>query len=302
VRWTLLAHSGLTLAELPRRWTFEPWLIAAMCCAAVLYARGYRVLRQRGAARRPLQQRLLCFVLCLATLVLALLSPLDTWSDGLFSAHMVQHELLMLVAAPLLVLARPLDAYLWSLPPTARVRVAAKARTPALLGVARIVSAPAVALFAHGLTRWLWHIPVLFEACLRNETLHGLQHASFFATALVFWWSIVQGGYGRAGYGVSVLFVFATALHTGALGVLISVARVTWYASYALRTPRWGGEALADQHLAGLVMWIVAGGLFTVLGLALFVAWLGEASRRARRNSVQQLMAADRRALTRSVP
>jgi putative membrane protein len=282
--------AGDPLALGSSAWTDNVWLWLGLASACVLYGRGQRVLRRRlGAAPRQAVLRTSCFGLAIAALVLALLSPLDGWSDGLFSAHMVQHELLMLIAAPLLVLARPLDAYFWALPLAARSGVLRTLRRPVLAAPFHWLTAPVPALLVHGLTRWLWHIPVLFEACLHNETLHGVQHASFFLTALAFWWALAQGGYGKLGYGVSVVFVFATALHTGALGALISLARAPWYPSYAQRAPSIGADALADQRLAGLVMWILAGSVLTALALALFAAWLGEARRRSLRTSLARM-------------
>jgi putative membrane protein len=249
-----------------------------------------RLYRRLGARPRGSRFRSGAFALFVVTTVLALLSPLDAWSDQLFSAHMVQHELLMLIAAPLLVLARPLESYFWALPSTARQRVITFVLKPASMRAFAWLTAPAVALLLHGVTRWIWHVPFLFEACLVNETLHGVQHASFFVTALTFWWALAQGGYGKLGYGVSVLFVFATAMHTGALGALISLAREPWYSSYQRRALWLGSDALADQRLAGLIMWVVAGGLFTALALALFAAWLGEARRRSQRTALASLI------------
>jgi putative membrane protein len=254
------------------------WL--ALAISVALYARGYCVLRGRlGAPLRRGWVRACYFALAIASLVIALLSPLDAWSDQLFSAHMIQHELLMLVAAPLLVLARPLEPYFWALPHVARDHSLALIRKPAFKWVFTALTAPGIALLLHGLVRWLWHIPILFEACLHDETLHGIQHASFFLSAILFWWAVLQGIHGRSGYGIAVVFVFATALHTGALGALITFASRPWYPD---QTPAAlsGMDALADQQLAGFIMWIVAGTWLTGLGLALFVAWLGQASRR----------------------
>ena len=240
-----------------------------------------------------MRQRSACFALAVATLVLALASPLDTLSDRLFSAHMVQHELLMLIAAPLLALARPLGVYVWALPARRRQALVGLLQRPRSAALLHVLGAPLLAVLVHGVTRWIWHVPALFEACLQNEALHGVQHATFFFSALWFWWTILQGGYGKLGYGASVLFVFATALHGGALGVLISLGRAPLYPSHAARTAAAGGDALLDQQLAGLIMWVVAGTLLTAVGLGLFLAWLGHAGRRGRQDSVRQLVAAE---------
>lgn len=290
------AHDTVSLEAGGLPWTDAWWLWVGLAIAVTAYTLGQlQLYRRLGARPRGSRFRSAAFAMFVITTVLALLSPLDAWSDQLFSAHMVQHELLMLIAAPLLVLARPLESYFWALPTSARQRVITFVRKPACVAAFEWLTAPAVALLLHGLTRWIWHVPWLFEACLANETLHGVQHGSFFVTALAFWWALAQGGYGKLGYGVSVLFVFATAMHTGALGALISLAREPWYSSYERRSLRLGVDALGDQQLAGLIMWVVAGGLFTALALALFAAWLGEARRRSGRTALASLIAADER-------
>jgi putative membrane protein len=137
--------------------------------------------------------------------------------------------------------------------------------------------------------RWAWHLPVLFEAALRSEPIHALQHFTFFASAGLFWWSLILGRYGRMGYGIAVLFVFATALHTSVLGAMFALATGPAYPLYEERAIVWRVDALADQQLAGFIMWVAAGTLFVLLGLALFVAWLGEARRRAGKGEVARL-------------
>ena len=154
--------------------------------------------------------------------------------------------------------------------------------SPWLSRVWRWLSAPLPILLVHGLVLWLWHIPALFEAALRNEGIHAVQHASFFLTALLFWWGIARGRYGRGGYGLASAFVFATAMHTSILGALLTVASRLWYPMYATRGQPWAVNVLEDQELAGLILWVPAGVLLGLLALALFAAWLGEAGRRAR--------------------
>jgi putative membrane protein len=107
-----------------------------------------------------------------------------------------------------------------------------------------------------------------------------VQHLSFLGTASLFWWSIVYGRYGRLGYGVAVLYVFLTALHNTILGALLTIAPTAWYSTYELTAAGQHIDALADQQLAGLIMWVPSGVVFLVLGLALASAWLGESERR----------------------
>jgi cytochrome c oxidase assembly factor CtaG len=278
-------------SSLLSQWTPNLWVIAAILISSLLYGAGQRALLRRSRGLRA-RLRLECtaFVVAQLSLALALLSPVDHLSDLMFSAHMFQHELLMLVAAPLWVLARPLQIYVWALPARLQQTVWHLVRAPGARRVSRILTNPWLTLGIHGLVRWLWHAPLLFEAALRNEWLHGAQHGMFFATALLFWWSIVQGRYGRLGYGVSVLFVFATAMHTGALGALVSLATSAWYPLYIERGRVLSIDAVWDQHVAGMIMWVGAGLVLMIIGLALLSAWLGEAHRRARRGTVAALV------------
>jgi putative membrane protein len=255
--------------------------VTALVTSGVLYAVGLRRLWSRlGPGGGIRWWEAACFAAGWLSLGVALVSPLDRLSDILFSAHMAQHELLMVVAAPLLVLGRPFLPVLWALPAPARDAVGAWVRHPAVRGTWGWITAPFAVLALHATAVWVWHAPLLFEAALRSETVHAFQHLCFFWTAALFWWSMVQGGYGRLGYGLAVLFVFATAVHTSVLGALLTFASVLWYPMYAGRSADWGVPALQDQQLAGLYMWVPSGLTFLVLGLALFAAWIGEAERR----------------------
>ncbi|MDB4990670.1 MAG: hypothetical protein JWN04_5848 [Myxococcaceae bacterium] len=282
--------AGLSARDWTHSWTPNLWLFALLGGASLLYLQGRRAQRRaRRADHAPRQLENAAFVLSLLTLLFALASPLDRLSDLTFSAHMAQHELLMLLAAPLLVLARPLPTYLRALPAPARLGIARLLRQPVALASFRFLTAPLVALLLHGLVRWLWHIPALFEAALADEWVHGVQHASFFLTALLFWWGLVHGRYGRAGYGLSFLFVLLTAMHTGALGALLSFSEHAWYPTYRARSQPLELDPVFDQQVAGLIMWVGAGLWMMLLALALFLAWLGEARRRSERGSLAAL-------------
>lgn len=235
-------------------WTFDPAIVIVLGLMAWLYGRGH------GAAR----WQACCFWAGWATLVLALVSPLHALSDRLFAAHMAQHEILMVVSAPLLMLGRPLVPMLWSMPVGWRREVGGIGKW----GVARWLTHPAAATLIHGITIWIWHVPVLFQAALRNEFAHMLQHASFLTTALLFWWALLHGREGRSG----VVHVFVTAVHTTVLGALLTFSPSPWYPGY--------GNGIADQQMAGLIMWIPAGVVYTVAGLFLFAAWLRESDAR----------------------
>ena len=211
-------------------------------------------------------------------LVFALLSPIATLSEVLFSVHMTQHELLMLVAAPLISLGRPLVPMLWALPAGWRHRLKGGGGLPSLW--ARLTS-PAVVFLLHAIALWVWHLPPLYQAAVLDDRVHALQHIMFTGTACLFWWGLLRGRYGRLGYGAAVFYVFATAMHSGGLGALITFATAPIYPLYVHRAGH-GVDPLVDQQLAGLIMWIPAGVVLTIFGLALLSAWLGESERRAK--------------------
>jgi putative membrane protein len=248
---------------------------------ATLYAVGVRRLWRTEAGRQTITTlQAAAFALGCASAAIALLSPLDAWSDVLFSAHMAQHEILMLISAPLMVLGRPFIATLWSLPADARGSVGRLTRQRWLAAIWHRLSGPMTVLIVHATVLWVWHLPALFELALHHESIHVVQHLGFFLTAALFWWALVHGRYGRLGYGIGVLYVFATAMHTEILGALLTFGSRTWYPTHATRTAAAGFNPVADQQLAGIVMWIPFGVVFLFIGLALFAAWLGEAERR----------------------
>ena len=271
-------------------WTFEPLIIGSMVLSACLYSLGVRAAwRQGGPGAGFAVWHVAAFGGGMLALAVALISPLAWLSDLLFSAHMTQHEILMLVAAPLLVLGQPLLAMLWAVPASRRAAVAHAFRRQPIVSGWHVLTMPLVVFLLHGVTLWIWHLPALFEWALHSEAVHAVQHLSFVATAALFWWGMLHGRYGRAGYGVGVLYVFLTALHSAVLGALLTVAPSTWYRSYEAAAAQRRIDALADQQLAGLVMWVPSGVIFIVIGLALVAAWMGESERRVRLGSTAHL-------------
>jgi cytochrome c oxidase assembly factor CtaG len=206
---------------------------------------------------------------------------MHAWGRVLFSAHMTQHEVLMLVAAPLLVLSRPIVLFLWAFPVQWSRRIGNVAKIGWVSSAWRFLTIPLIAWLVHAIALWVWHAPVLFDAVQQNEWVHTLQHLSFLGSALLFWWALIHGPQGAMGYGAAVLYLFTTSIHSGVLGALLAVAGSAWYPSYAGLTASWGLTPLEDQQLGGLIMWIPAGLVYLVAGLALFVGWLREADLRA---------------------
>ncbi len=256
-------------------WSFEPWVVACLLVSATLYAVGMAQLwRRAGPSGRAAHARQsIAFVAAWLATVAALVSPLDRLGSSLFSAHMLQHEVLMVVAAPLFVLARPLGAWAWALPMSWRRGLGHFFHRPAWRLPWLIVTGSMAAWAIHAATLWLWHIPAWFEAALANEAVHALQHASFLVGALVYWWSVIAIG-ARRPRGAAMLSLFTTMVHTGALGALLTLSPVAWYPANAGTTHAFGLEPLEDQQLGGLVMWIPAGLAYVACGLASALQWL----------------------------
>ena len=254
--------------------TWKPDIFAAATLALSLAFYVAGLLRMPG---KPPRLEIASFGIGWSTLALALLSPIATMSEWLFSVHMTQHELLMLVAAPLLAIGRPLVPMLWALPQRWRSRVATSFSGDAL----RLASSPFAVFAIHLLALWIWHLPALYAAAVLDDRIHLVQHVFFTGTAALFWWGLIRGRYGRSGYGVAFLYIFATALHSGGLGALLTFSNRPWYQLYVQRAN--GGDALGDQQLGGIIMWVPAGIVMMLFGLAMFAAWLGEAERRRQR-------------------
>ena len=253
-------------------WSFEPWVIACLAISAALYTGGIaRLWRRAGPGRGVHRRRALAFAAGWLAAAGALVSPLDGLGGQLFSAHMLQHEALMVVAAPLFVLGRPLAAFAWALPPAWRRAIGRFFHRPVWRVPWLRVTAPLAAWLIHAAVLWLWHIPAGFEAALASDAIHALQHTSFLLAALLYWWSVI--GHERQ-RGAAMASLFTTMILTGALGALLTLSQTAWYPTYATRTLAFGLDPLEDQQLGGLIMWIPAGAAYVACGLATAARWL----------------------------
>lgn len=253
---------------------------ALLVLAAALYAAGsMRLWGQAVRARRELLWRAVAFAGGILVLGLALLSPLDRWSAELFSMHMIQHELLMLGAAPLLVVGRPLPVWLWAFGARGRDAIARAVR-PRFVRVAwAALVAPGIAWMCHALALWLWHIPKFFDAVLVSRPIHDLQHTTFLVTALMFWAALFEER-SRERRGAGILYLFTTTVHTSVLGALITFAARPWYSAYLQTPAHWGLSALEDQQLGGLIMWVPGSIVYVGTALFLLARWIVASDRR----------------------
>jgi cytochrome c oxidase assembly factor CtaG len=213
------------------------------------------------------------------TLVVALLSPLHAAGEALLSAHMVQHMLLILVAAPLLVASRPLVPSLWAVPPRVRRRSARWAETAQ--PVWRALTIPAVAFALHNAALFFWHLPGPYNRAVSSETVHAIQHLCFFGTAILFWWGVAYR-FGSRQAGSALVYVALTSVITGTIGMVLTFAPRPLYSPYSASDVP-GFSPLEDQQLAGLIMWIPGGLGYLFAALALAARWLVQSDRRASR-------------------
>jgi putative membrane protein len=277
-RAVMFAHHSVSSRDMWGSWSIEPVTIALLALSALLYAVGAARLQQRG--HPPSIRRTISFYAGLGILVVALLSPLHALSEVLLSAHMVQHLLLILIAAPLIVYGASLVPLMMGLPRSIR-RFTQRIRSivPPTL---KILLNPVVVGCLHALAMWSWHLPALYRWGLQSSSVHALEHASFLSTALLFWALVIDAGRRRRPtYGAGVVLVFATMLQSSALGAVLTFATRPLYSVHIVRAREWGIEPLVDQELAGLIMWIPAGAIYLLTMAVLFGAWLNYAERRS---------------------
>jgi putative membrane protein len=259
-------------------WTYDPWIIVPLYTSGLLYLRGIgRLWRRAGFGCGVRRWQVVCFWSGWTCLALALLSPLHWLGERLFVAHMIEHEVLMVIAAPLLAVARPVGAFLWALPQTWRTRLGTAAQHPLIAAPWHTLRNPLVATMLHGIALWAWHMPALYSTVLTDLAMHRLQHACFFFSAALFWWSLFYGPMRERGYGIAVACLFFTSLHSAILGIFLTLARGLWYPQQGSFAEFCGLTPLQDQQLAGLVMWVPPGLIY--LGFALFFAgrWIARA-------------------------
>ena len=237
-----LAH-GLFDAVLAER--LPLWLSALLMLAAwVLYLLGSRRVP-------PRRWDTACFHLALLLSVLAIFGPLDDWAQTSASWHMTQHMLFILVIGPFAALARPLPQWRG---------VLGRVGQPLWTGLLRGARHPGALALLHGAVIWIWHVPRLYQLALDNLWWHAIEHACFLLSAWLFWWAVLHAPARQAPQ--ALLAILLTLMHTGLLGALLTFAPAPFYGD---------ARSLADQQLAGLLMW-VPGGLLYLLGAG-WVAW-----------------------------
>lgn len=251
---TALAHDGPHDGG-PASWHWDWQILASIGLFGVLYGRGLvEVWRRAGVDHGIGLHQAAAFFSGLIVLLIALVSPVDSLGETQLSMHMIQHLLLMLVAAPLMAYGLSKTALAYSLPK--RIRMVTATRKPwrsGLTAIGRAITHPGLVWLLHSAAVILWHLPLLYQAAVDNDAIHILQHLSFFLTGLLFWWVFFHK---RLGFVTGGLYIFTTATYNGLIGAFLTLSNGLAYPIYADRINIWGLSALEDQQLAGLIMWV----------------------------------------------
>lgn len=267
-------------------WNLDPLIVIPLLLVTWLYLRGLAARWRRvGQGHGISRLRGMAFLGGVGSIVVAVVSPLDALGAALFSAHMTQHLLLFLVAPMLLALGRPFTALPWALPASSRKSALTWAhRNPVVTRTRPWLDQVAVVWIAFTTALWIWHVPALYDAALRSNAVHAMEHLTFLVAAFLFWsWLMRPAAGRRSRNGLAILVVFTSVMQSGVLGALLTFAPSPLYEGHLPYTAAWGLTPLEDQQLAGLLMWIPMGLWFTATTIVIFIAWLGDADRSVRR-------------------
>ncbi|HEY7452043.1 MAG TPA: cytochrome c oxidase assembly protein [Candidatus Limnocylindria bacterium] len=278
----VLAHGEVppapTFPAVLLAWSFQPLPLLGVVAGAI----GYWWLVRRVSRRHPRNPvpayRHWAWGGGLAAIVLALLSPIETYSGALLTVHMVQHLLLQFMAAPLLLVAAPVTLLLRAVDQDAR---------RALLVVlhsrfVKVVTFPLLTWFLFAAVNWGWHFSDLYDYALEVEWVHWLQHAMLFGAALLFWFPVIGADPGpwRLPYPARLFYLFLAMPQNSFLGVAILNASHVLYPHYATLVRDWGPDPLADQQAAGTLMWVWGDLTFLLAMFLVIVAWVRQEERR----------------------
>jgi len=252
-------------------WDWRVEVIAVLGMAGLLYSRGWWHLRRRQP-RLATGRRLMAYLGGLTVLGLALMSPIDVLGGQFFFVHMIQHLLLVMIAPPLLLLANPFPFFLWGLPAGARRQIGQllRRRTPFRRGLHSLTS-PGLVWMTFVAFFVAWHDPKAYDAALRNELVHDLEHLTFFGTAMLFWWQVIGAGplLRSLSRGVRLGYVLAVVPVNMLTGVFIAFARQPIYTYYTAVPRLWGMTVMQDQMLGGVIMWIPGSMMYLLAALIL---------------------------------
>jgi putative membrane protein len=262
-----LAHGGYDHGG--PGWTLDPWVTVPLGLTLLLFLVGRHRLATRSKVER---KRPWLFLGGWVVLTLSLISPLHEAGERSFAMHMIEHELIMLVATFLLAASHAGGVLAWGLPTPLRQRLGGSWKAP-LSSLWRRLTDPVTATILQAVIMWAWHAPALFDRTLASQGWHVAQHLSFVVSSLIFWTAMLDTR--RSSYLLSAACLFVTSLVEGALGALMALSMSPWYSAYAaMGVSGIGLDPTTDQQLAGLIMWIPGGLVHGGAALGLLYHWL----------------------------
>ena len=281
----------------PLSWPIEPWVLLGVELTAILYLWGAP--RRHPNLPPPLWGRVgvggwsaarcraIAFWSGLGVIVFALDTPLESLARQLFWAHMTQHLLLIVVAAPLLVIGSPWLQIWRGLPLSIRRPVAKTVVKHPAFAVVRsavaTITAPVAAWVLSSANLWFWHWPAAYDLTLRNHLVHHLEHGLFLGLGILFWAQVIDAHpfHARLSQFRRVVFVFTAMIQSWALAAVLAFATGPFYV-YALLPRRPGGiSALTDQQFGAGIMWVPGSITYSIVFIACFYLWFGEEDARA---------------------
>jgi putative membrane protein len=259
----------------PYAWQWEHALVPAALAAIYLLCAG--PLRRRiDPAAEMSRARMQVFLIGVLVLFVAVATPLDTLSNYLLTAHMIQHLLMTLIVPPLLLLGTPA----WMLQPLLAL--------PLARPILRVLTNPLAAFLLFNFVFSAWHAPALYNLALQNNTVHILEHLLFLGTAVLTWWPVFSPTpvLPRLSEPAQLLYLFFESLPPTILGALITFAGTPLYSEYVSAPRLWGLSVMLDQQIGGLIMWIPGALVYFAVLTVVFFRWLNrdeyERSRDAR--------------------
>ena len=268
-----LAHAGESHGA--PGWTFDPLVTLPLGLLLAVFLVGRARLSHRSRVSRA---GTWMFAAGWAVLALSLVSPLHEGGERSFTLHMIEHELIMLVATLLIAAAHAGGTLAWGLPAPLRSALRGSWKSPLQL-LWRRLTEPVTATIVQIVVMWAWHAPALFNMTLVSRPWHVAQHLSFILASLFFWAAMLRPRHG--GYLLSAGCLFVTSLAEGALGALMALSQSPWYAAYAaMGLSGIGLDPTTDQQIAGLLMWVPGGLLHGAVALLLLYRWLTNDGRR----------------------
>lgn len=254
-------------------WAWRPEIILTLSLAATVHLIGRQRLKRKGSTDLTKPWRSISYLSGLAILWIALMSPIDVLSDQFFYMHMIQHLLMVMIAAPLLLIANPMPIALWGLPSSLRLEIGRGLRPGSRFRqVVRSVTTPGLVWLYFVAVLVGWHDPRLYGLALRNELVHDLEHLSFLGTAVLFWWHVIGCAphiHRRLSQGVRIGYALSVVPANALTGIAIAFASEPIYEHYTT-VPRIGEmTVLQDQMLSGIIMWIPGSMMYIVAALIL---------------------------------